>query len=137
MGIERRTRSIEELVVPIDLSKELEELGYDLLSPFYYNESGYIKASIVHSSGDAFIETDNYVSKHCIIAPLWDDVIKWFREVHNHYHPIYVWKHRGKPTLYSHITGERTEDYNQARLNRLRHLIEKLKEDNGKKSETT
>ena len=128
MGIETKRRELKDIVVPYDIAKQLVEVGFDVLSPFHYNGSGRIKANIVHSSEDAFIEVDNYIGKETIPAPLWTDVIDWFREVHNHYHPIYIWKHRDKPTLYSHITGERTESYQEANKNRILHLIETLKE---------
>lgn len=135
MGIERIEKSPSSLIVSKEIATELQQLGYDEPTIFAYDTFGNIRCKVAHSNRGDYISWDNY-DNH-IPAPLYQEIIDWFREVHNHYHPIYIWKHRDKPTLYSHISGERTESFQEANNNRILHLIEKLKEDNAKKSETT
>ena len=81
MGIETKRRELKDIVVPYDIAKQLVEVGFDVLSPFHYNGSGRIKANIVHSSEDAFIEVDNYIGKETIPSPLWTDVIRIRRTI--------------------------------------------------------
>lgn len=122
-----KEKSPESLLVSKEIANELKEIGYDEPTIFSYDSLGNIRCKVAYSNNGSYISWDNYDKD--IPAPTYQEVINWFREVHNHYHPIYIWKNRGLPALYSHISGERTIDYNQANNNRIRHLIDKLKEE--------
>ena len=69
---------MKDQFVTYEIAKQLKELGFDEECFGYYHvNEGYIK-------GYAFCYSENTRTSDCsILAPLWQQVIDWFREKYN------------------------------------------------------
>lgn len=88
---------IKDLFVPYELAKLAKEKGFNELSNYFYTQKGELKPRIL-TSGDEpmnfepedFFENFNTIVKYevngvyqsVITAPLWQQLVDWFRETH-------------------------------------------------------
>lgn len=80
---------MKEQFVPYEIALKLKELGFDeLCFAHYVNGDLITKTAILKSSTMQYYQQNNinpsnqYKDKKCT-APLWQQVIDWFREKHN------------------------------------------------------
>ncbi len=89
---------MKHLFLSYELSKQLKEKGFNLLTNHFYSESGKLFPRVLESGNepvsfepDDFYENFNTILKYevegkcqnVISAPLHQQVIDWFREKHN------------------------------------------------------
>ena len=80
-------------LVPLDIAKELKEIGFDEPTLFHYYENDFdvtIETNSYYDEGEAQGYLHFYISafkeenfnrdKKCISLPTWEQVFEWFRE---------------------------------------------------------
>ena len=80
-------------LVPIEIAKELKEIGFDVPTLFHYYENDFditIETNSYYDEGEAQGYLNFYISafkeenfnrdKKCISIPTWEQVFDWFRE---------------------------------------------------------
>ena len=86
-----KTEQYPTWLVPIDIAKELKEIGFDKPCIYYTNEQlmasskpytyDSIKTHIYIRNGTLITDMGNHnIFKNRISVPVWDDVFDWFRE---------------------------------------------------------
>lgn len=84
---------MEKLFVPVDIALQLKELGFDEPCIGFYTNSGELKRHLkMEGDPDSFdvglinsnINVDGYVT-----APLYQQVVDWFRTAHNLFIELY------------------------------------------------
>lgn len=94
---------MEKQFVTFEIAKQLRDLGFDdpCLAWYYFDEEtkSYTLNSFKQEYGDKFdwwkyseLDSDVYVDN--LIAPLWQQVIDWFREKHSIEISICYWSNR-------------------------------------------
>ena len=77
-------------LVPLDIAKELKEIGFDKACVYYTNKQliastnpyayDSLKTHIYQCNGALITDIGNHnIFKNCISVPVWDDVFDWFR----------------------------------------------------------
>ncbi len=69
---------IKDLVVPIEIAKQLKEKGFDIPCITCYDKCDMLSTY----SKDIFNPIDYSKDAYCVSAPLYDQVLEWLREVH-------------------------------------------------------
>ena len=86
-----KTEQYPTWLVPIDIAKELKEIGFDKPCIYYTNKQlmasskpytyDSIKTHIYIRNGALITDMGNHnIFKNRISVPVWDDVFDWFRE---------------------------------------------------------
>lgn len=85
------TENYPTWLVPLDIAKELKEIGFDKACVYYTNEQliastnpytyDSLKTHIYQRNGALITDIGNHnIFKNRISVPVWDDVFDWFRE---------------------------------------------------------
>jgi len=72
--------------VTYEIALKLKELGFNEKCLGYFNRKGELICGI-NVSDEAFLFTNIGKAPNCCLAPLWQQVIDWFREKYN----IHIW----------------------------------------------
>lgn len=75
-----------EVVTP-EIALSLKEVGFNEPCIFGYNDYNALKANIAITNADTDDKIPNNRFYSDLKAPLWQQVIEWFRNLHN----IYIW----------------------------------------------
>ena len=86
-----KTEQYPPWLVPLDIAKELKEIGFDKACVYYTNEQliastnpytyDSLKTHIYQRNGALITDIGNHnIFKNRISVPVWDDVFDWFRE---------------------------------------------------------
>ena len=143
-------------LVPLDIAKELKEIGFDEPTLFHYYENDFdvtIETNSYYDEGEAQGYLHFYISafkeenfnrdKKCISLPTWEQVFAWFRskgyesyiklESHSHFDEgNYYYFEITKSNLYNisqlDLKGD-FDDYNEAREALVKALIRTYKQE--------
>lgn len=66
-------------LVPLEIAKELKEIGFDTPCSFYYDEK-LLKISPWHDEEFAVTNWNDKLFRYCVSIPTWEQVFEWFRE---------------------------------------------------------
>ena len=66
-------------LVPIEIAKELKEIGFDTPCSFYYDEL-LLKISPYHDEEFSTTNWNDKLFRYCVSLPTWEQVFEWFRE---------------------------------------------------------
>lgn len=66
-------------LVPIEIAKELKEIGFNTPCSFYYDEK-LLKISPWHDEEFAVTNWNDKLFRYCVSIPTWEQVFEWFRE---------------------------------------------------------
>ena len=73
-----KNKNYPNWLVPLEIAKELKEIGFDLECAFFYDD---IFKEIAFDEEDvSLINWNNKTFKKCISLPTWEQVFEWFRE---------------------------------------------------------
>jgi hypothetical protein len=119
---------------PYEQSLALKELGFDEKCFSFYDSDGKLYES------EGYYKKGYNVSDEEVIAPLYQQAFRWFREKHKLYHTINMFGDWDKPQ-YSYLVSGRTmnnpahmwhfedkDSHEEAELACLRKLIELVKQ---------
>jgi len=127
-------------LVPLEIAKELKEIGFDTPCSFYYDEL-LLKISPYHDEEFSTTNWNDKLFRYCVSLPTWEQVFEWFREkgfdsyigLENLPYPnegIYYYFEISKPNLYRinqlDFKGE-FDDYEEARETLVKTLIQTYK----------
>ena len=87
------TQNYPSWLVPLEIAKELKEIGFDVPTLFHYYENDFditIETNSYYDEGEAQGYLNFYISafkeenfnrdKKCISLPTWEQVFEWFKE---------------------------------------------------------
>lgn len=66
-------------LVPLEIAKELKEIGFDTPCSFYYDEL-LLKISPYHDEEFSTTNWNDKLFRYCVSLPTWEQVFEWFRE---------------------------------------------------------
>lgn len=132
-------------LVPLDIAKELKEIGFDEPTLFHYYENDFdvtIETNSYYDEGEAQGYLHFYISafkeenfnrdKKCISIPTWEQVFEWFREkgfnitLENHEDSTKFMFYNMKINEGKHFKGE-FSNYEEAREELVKTLIQTYK----------
>ena len=133
-------------LVPIEIAKELKEIGFDVPTLFHYYENDFditIETNSYYDEGEAQGYLNFYISafkeenfnrdKKCISIPTWEQVFEWFREkgfrisLENHEDSTKFMFYNMEIENGKHFKGG-FSNYNKARKSLIKELINNYKE---------
>ena len=66
-------------LVPLEIAKELKEIGFDTPCSFYYDEK-LLKISPWHDEEFVVTNWNDKLFRYCVSIPTWEQVFEWFRD---------------------------------------------------------
>ena len=66
-------------LVPLEIAKELKEIGFDIPCSFYYDEK-LLKISPWHDEEFVVTNWNDKIFRYCVSLPTHEQVFEWFRE---------------------------------------------------------
>nr|DAN48432.1 MAG TPA: hypothetical protein [Caudoviricetes sp.] len=72
------TENYPTWLVPLDIAKELKDIGFDTPCSFYYDEK-LLKISPWHDEEFAVTNWNDELFHYCVSLPTWEQVFQWFR----------------------------------------------------------
>lgn len=125
---------MEEQFVIYEIALKLKELGFNLPCFSAYTENGNLMDIGDYADYDEIGKLDGHSYSISCLAPLWQQVIDWFREIHGLYLEIqigiekYYFLFRDRKDSYGHeLFCIEDKDYNIAREQAILKTIELCK----------
>ena len=119
-------------LVPIEIAKELKEIGFDTPCSFYYDEL-LLKISPYHDEEFSTTNWNDKLFRYCVSLPTWEQVFEWFREkgfrisLENHEDSTKFMFYNMEIENGKHFKGG-FSNYNKARKSLIKELINNYKE---------
>ena len=73
------TQNYPTWLVPLNIAKELKDIGFDTPCSFYYDEL-LLKISPYHDEEFSTTNWNDKLFRYCVSLPTWEQVFQWFRE---------------------------------------------------------
>ena len=118
-------------LVPIEIAKELKEIGFNTPCSFYYDEK-LLKISPWHDEEFAVTNWNDKLFRYCVSIPRWEQVFEWFRNegfrisLENHEDSTKFMFYNMEINDGKHFKGE-FSNYNEAREALVKALIRTYK----------
>ena len=119
-------------LVPLDIAKELKDIGFDTPCSFYYDEE-LLKISPWHDEEFAVTNWNDKLFHYCVSLPTYEQVFEWFRErgfrisLENHEDSTKFMFYNMEIEDGKHFKGK-SSNYNKARKSLIKELINNYKE---------
>ena len=126
------TENYPTWLVPLDIAKELKDIGFDTPCSFYYDEE-LLKISPWHDEEFAVTNWNDKLFHYCVSLPTYEQVFEWFRErgfrisLENHEDSTKFMFYNMEIEDGKHFKGK-SSNYNKARKSLIKELINNYKE---------